>query len=190
MRTFPINKIKQKQTLKNKTMQNSQVKVAKMKNGLIVQQSANSPEWGFIRVQQDSVSIVNNWLRRNKRSTLIKGLYQDFLDLNLTEGSGFPGKLVIDESLEPFNPGPYQDRDVKYAFEGGPICVVEDQPIYRRTRHTFNVDEHDTLLQHTNVEQIKQAISSRKALITNVQENEENVLNPVTKKEAELDAPF
>ena len=169
-------------------MELTKVKIAKMNDGSIVKQSENSPEWGFVRVEQENISIVNNWLRRNKRSALINGMYKDFLALDLTEGTTFPGKLVVDESVEPFNPGPYQDRDIKHAFEGGPICVFEDMPIYRRTRHTYNMDEQDTLIPHTNVEEIKQATAKRREMLAGVKENDENSsLDPTTKKEKALE---
>jgi hypothetical protein len=169
-------------------MELTKVNIARMSDGSIVKQSENSPEWGFVRVEQENISIVNNWLRRSKRSALINGLYRDLLALNLSEGTTFPGKLVVDESLEPFNPGPYQDRDIKHAFEGGPICVYEDMPIYRRTRHTYNMDEQDTLIPHTNVEEIKQATAKRREMIAQIKENEENVsLEPTTVKQKEVE---
>jgi hypothetical protein len=95
--------------------------------------------------------------------------------MGLRAGSVFPGKLVIDEALEAFNPGPYQDRDLKYAFEGGPLCVFEDMPIYRRTRYTENVNEMDTLIQHTNTEEIRAAVEKRKQAVTSLSENLTNV---------------
>lgn len=152
----------------------NKVTVVKMNDGSIVKQSTNNPEFGFIRVQQESVSVVNNWMKKSTRSALINGAFADLSELGLTEGTVLPGKLVIDESLEPFNPGPYADRDLKHAFEGGPVCVFEDMPIYRRTRHTYNMDEHDTLIQHTNVDQIKEATAARRDALKSLSENTEN----------------
>jgi hypothetical protein len=152
----------------------SQVKVVAMQDGSIVKQSSN-PEFGFIRVSQETVSIVNGWIRKNSRSALFNGNFKDLQSMGLRAGSVFPGKLVIDEALEAFNPGPYQDRDLKYAFEGGPLCVFEDMPIYRRTRYTENVNEMDTLIQHTNTEEIRAAVEKRKQAVTSLSENLTNV---------------
>lgn len=153
----------------------SQVKVVAMQDGSVVKQSSN-PEFGFIRVAQESVSIVNGWIRKNSRSALINGNFKDLTSMGLKAGSSFPGKLVIDEALEPFNPGQYQDRDLKYAFDGGPLCVFEDMPIYRRTRYTDNVAETDTLIQHTNVDEIRDAVAKRKQAIESVAENLTNTM--------------
>lgn len=168
----------------------TQVKVVAMQDGSIVKQSSN-PEFGFIRVTQETVSIVNGWIRKNSRSALINGGYSDLLSMGLKAGSTFPGKLVIDESLEPFNPGPYEDRDIKYAFEGGPMCVFEDMPIYRRTRYTENVSELDTLIQHTNVDEIRGAVAQRKQ-VAEVTENTVNAVTEVTEvtEVAEVESVF
>jgi len=165
----------------------TQVKVVAMQDGSVVKQSSN-PEFGFIRVTQETVSIVNGWIRKSSRSALINGGYTDLLSMGLKAGSAFSGKLVIDESLEPFNPGPYEDRDIKFAFEGGPMCVFEDMPIYRRTRYTENVDEIDTLIQHTNVDEIRGAVAQRKQ-IAQVTENATNA-NATVKAEATVEEVF
>jgi hypothetical protein len=74
------------------------------------------------------------------------------------------GKLVVEESLEPFstkNP----DRDIKWANQSADIpCMLDDQPIYRRTVHTSDMSRTDTLIQHTNREQIRESYAvSQKA---------------------------
>ena len=163
----------------------TQVKVVAMQDGSVVKQSSN-PEFGFIRVTQETVSIVNGWIRKNSRSALINGGYTDLMSMGLKAGSTFAGKLVIDEALEPFNPGPYEDRDIKFAFEGGPMCVFEDMPIYRRTRYTENVNELDTLIQHTNVDEIRNAVAERKQVAQVV----ENTANVEVKAEATLEEVF
>ena len=152
----------------------SQVKVVAMQDGSIVKQSSN-PEFGFIRVTQEVLSIVNGWIRKNSRSALINGSFKDLESMGLKAGSVFPGKLVIDEALEAFNPGQYEDRDLKYAFEGGPLCVFEDQPIYRRTRYTDNLTEFDKLIPHTNSDEIRKAVEMRKNAMSSLAENLTNV---------------
>ena len=173
----------------------SQVKVIAMQDGSIVKQS-NNPEFGFIRVTQEVVSIVNGWIRKNSRSALINGNFKDLESMGLRDGSVFPGKLVIDEALEPFNPGQYEDRDLKFAFEGGPMCVFEDQPIYRRTRYTDNLTEFDRLIAHTNTDEIRKAVEMRKNAMSSLAENLTNVetavevVEVVETVEATEEAPF
>lgn len=150
------------------------VRVVALKDGSIVGVSQSNPDYGFIRVEQENVVVVNNWLKRKKLSAVINGLVKDLKELKLYAGVSIPGKLVVKESLEPFNPGPYQDRDIKHAFEGGPICVHHDQPIYRVTQHTYNMEEYDELIPHTNVEEIKEASAVRRAALAIVSENQQN----------------
>lgn len=73
---------------------------------------------------------------------------------NLSAGSVTSGKLVIQESLVPFsktNPS----RDIKWADQGAGIaCRVDDMPIYRRTVFTNDATKVDTLITHTNGEEL------------------------------------
>lgn len=167
--------------------------VEKFKDGSIVGQSQNSPEWGYIRLTETRMSIANNWMRTENLSTLIRGKYEELKVANLTHGTTFPGKLVIRESLDPFNPGPYQDLDLKRAFKDGPLLVVEDEPIYRATVHTYNMEEQDVLLTHTNVQEVKDAIAARK--LEDVKETPavsaiEALAEVEIKSAAEVDSPF
>ena len=47
-----------------------------------------------------------------------------------------PGKIVVVESLTPFNPE-NPDRDLKIAGGTGVICRIDDQPIYRQTFYKY-----------------------------------------------------
>ena len=145
-------------------MNNSKVVVAADKNGNVIGVSTNNPEYGYVRIEQTSVTINNDgWLRNSKRSALLKGKMEDLLALNLKEGQELPGKIVVVESLTPFNPA-NPDRDLKIAGDTGIICRVDDQPIYRQTFYTMNPNAYDELITHNNSEEIKDVMSAQKAV--------------------------
>ena len=65
------------------------------------------------------------------------GLVEDLKEMNLYAGQGLDGKIIIEESLEPFNKK-NPERDLKVAGETGIVCTLGGLPIYRRTKFTFN----------------------------------------------------
>ena len=144
-------------------MQNQKVRVTADELGNVITQSLN-PEIGYIRIEQQLHTIgLNNWVKNERRSALIFGNIKDLAVLNFKKDQLLDGKIVVDESLQPFNPET-AEREMKMAGSTGVPCRVDDQPIYRRTRYTMNMDEQDTLIQHNNTEEIKEALSSLKAI--------------------------
>jgi hypothetical protein len=142
----------------------SKVVIMADKNGNVIGQSENNPEYGYVRVEQVGTFINDQgWLRRSRRSALIKGLVKDLQDSKFTEGQELDGKIVVVESFVPFNPE-NPDRDLKLAGETGIICRVDDQPIYRQSFYTPNVNAHDTLIPHTNSDEIREVQSAQKTL--------------------------
>jgi len=132
------------------------VTVTADKNGNIIGISPNNPEYGYIRVEQNATQINDQgWLRNVKRSALIKGRVKDLMDCNYTNGSTIQGKIVVKESLIPFNTE-NPDRDLKIAGDTGVICRVDDEPIYRQTFFTTNPNNHDEFITHNNTEEIKE----------------------------------
>jgi hypothetical protein len=142
----------------------TKVTVAADKNGNIIGVSENNPEYGWMRVEQH-VRVINDrgWLRNTKRSALIKGKVQDLVDCNYQLGEEIPGKIIVVESLTPFNPE-NPDRDLKIAGETGVICRIDDQPIYRQTFYTPNVNAEDDLLMHSNTEEIREVQAAQRSV--------------------------
>ena len=107
----------------------SKVVVTGDQNGNVIGVSENNPDYGYVRVEQTGTFINDQgWLRSSKRSTLIKGLVRDLEEANFSIGQEMPGKIVVVESLIPFNPE-NPDRDLKIAGTTGVICRIDDQPI-------------------------------------------------------------
>lgn len=134
------------------------------KNGNVICVSENNPEYGYVRVEQAG-SFINDqgWLRVSRRSALIKGLVKDLVETGFTEGQTLDGKIVVTESLTPFNPD-NADRDLKIAGDTGIICRYEDQPIYRQTFYTPNEQVQDTLIMHTNSQEIREVQSAQRSI--------------------------
>lgn len=134
------------------------------KNGNVIGVSENNPEYGYVRVEQTG-SFINDqgWLRISRRSALIKGLVKDLVETGFFEGQELDGKIVVIESLTPFNPE-NPDRDLKIAGDTGVVCRIEDQPIYRQSFYTTNANNQDQLVMHTNSEEIREVQAAQRSI--------------------------
>jgi hypothetical protein len=140
------------------------VRIVADQNGNIIGVSQNNPEYGYVRVEQIGSNInQQGWLRKSKRSALIKGTVQDLLDANFTSGQELPGRIVVIESHTPFNPQ-NPERDLKIAGDTGVICRVNDQPIYRQSFYTPSDDAQDELIMHTNTDEIRDVQNAARTL--------------------------
>lgn len=138
----------------------TKVTITADKDGNIIGISQKNPEYGYVRVEQVIPVIDNNgWFRLSKRSALIKGKVSELVDAGFKADMELPGKIIIRESLVPFNPD-MPERDLKIAGDSGVICRVDDQPIYRQSFYTTNVNLQDELIQHTNTEEIKEVLAA------------------------------
>jgi hypothetical protein len=63
---------------------------------------------------------------------------------------------VVKEQLKPFNKR-NPEKDLKVAGDTGITCMVDDQPIYRKSFYSQDDNAKDVLVAHTNVEAIKAA---------------------------------
>jgi hypothetical protein len=145
---------------------NNKVTVAADKNGNVIGVSTNNPEYGYIRLEQNAVQINDQgWLRNVRRSALIKGKVEDLLSANYKEGQELSGRIVVVESLVPFNTND-PDRDLKVAGDTGVICRVDDQPIYRQAFYTTNPNAYDDLISHNNADEIREVQAAQKAMVS------------------------
>lgn len=154
--------------------------------GNVINISPNNPEYGFVIVKQDAHTISDNgWLRLSKRSALIKGLVTDLVAANFKGGQVLPGKIIVKESLEPFNPE-NPDQHLKIAGTTGVICNIGGEPIYRDTFYVSNSEAQDVLIMHD--EECSEAIRNAKNAERVFADKLINKLDTVTafEKEAEL----
>jgi hypothetical protein len=124
--------------------------------------SQNNPEWGYVKLQQSKVSVDDNgFLRRNVLTALIKAPVDILKEMNYFNGQVLNGSLVIEESLEPFNKKD-PNRDLKVAGKTGIVCKLDDQPIYRRIVYREDPNAVNKTIQHTNVEELREAYNADK----------------------------
>ena len=147
--------------------------------GTVVNVSQNNPDYGYIRVQQIRTMIDDNgFLRRKPVSALIPGTVDELKATGFFANQQLDGKIVVEESLEPFN-DKEPTRDLKVAGETGIVCSLGGLPIYRRTKMSFDGTSADTLVKHDNIEELRnayQAASNKKdALKENAGGNEFSV---------------
>jgi len=142
-------------------MQNSnQVTIRLSKTKETVRTSKN-PLYGYIVAEQVSIQVVNGWAKDLTLSTIIQGE----IDTIKAIESSFPmvGKIVVKESLEPFNTN-NPAVDIKYAGNTGVACSVNGLPIYRTTFFTADVNAVNVLVAHDNGAQIREANSKGQAV--------------------------
>jgi hypothetical protein len=144
-------------------MNQSEVVVCGDALGNVIGVSRNNPEWGYVLVEQSCATINNGWVQVGKRSALIKGKVSDLKRIGLKAGQIVPGKIVIKESLKPFNTV-NPNRDIKMAGESGIPCLLDDQYIYRTAYFTTDDNERDELIQHNNTDDIKAAVAAQKSI--------------------------
>ncbi len=142
----------------------STVTVTADATGNVIGVSQNNPEYGYIRVEQIATQINDEgWLKTVKRSALIKGKVQDLIDTRYEADTEISGKIVVRESLVPFN-SENPDRDLKVAGSTGVICRIGDQPIYRQTFFTTNLNAQDEFIMHDNKDEIKEVQEAQREI--------------------------
>jgi hypothetical protein len=132
--------------------------------GNVINVSPNNPEYGWIRVQQ-AVNQINDqgWLKKANRYAFIKGLVKDLQDCQYQGGSQIRGRIIVVESFNPFNPT-NPEKNLKVAGNSGVVCRVNDQPIYRETFFTPNVEALDQLIMHNNSDEIKEVQAAQRSM--------------------------
>jgi hypothetical protein len=125
--------------------------------GQVVIASKENPIYGHIRVEQRRTIMTNKgWVRIKTLSALIHGTVEELESLEFVAGEIIPGKIIIKESLTPFN-SKEPSVDFKIAGKTGIVCMVDQQPIYRKCFYNPTGTETDELISHTNAEQIRLA---------------------------------
>jgi hypothetical protein len=148
--------------LKLNVMSSKVVVVADATTNSVINLS-NNPEFGYIRVEQAVNQYDDNgFLRRKKLSAIISAPIQDLKDAGYYAGQLLDGKIIVQESLEPFN-SKTPERDLKVAGSTGIVCRVEGAPVYRRTLYTEKENVKDTFIAHDNVEELRAAYDSTKS---------------------------
>jgi hypothetical protein len=144
----------------------SKVKVvADPATGSVVHGS-NNEDFGYIRLEQVRTVIdeKSQFLKRKVLSTLIHGEISALRECGYYAGQELPGKILVEESFEPFN-SKNPERDLKIAGQTGIVCLGRDEdgtvkPIYRRHVYSPNPAKQDVTKDHINKEEIKAAFAA------------------------------
>jgi hypothetical protein len=148
-----------------------QVIVTADQAGNVITPSKNNPEWGYIRVEERRIRINSqNFAEKLTISALIYGRIEDLADFGWTDGTTLPGRVLVQESLNPFNTKS-PEKDLKVAGETGIICQGVDaetgevKPIYRKNIYNpeATAESKDTTIDHINGEEIKAAYEAAKS---------------------------
>lgn len=135
----------------------SKVYVTANEAGQVVVPSKDNPNYGHIRVEQKRTVITDKgWVRSKVLSALMHGTVDELESLGFGAGEIIPGKIVIKESLTPFN-AKDPSLDFKVAGKTGIVCMVGEQPIYRKCFYNQSGTDVDETIAHTNSDAIRQA---------------------------------
>ena len=128
--------------------------------GAVVNVSENNPDYGYVRISQVRTVVDDNgFLRRKNITALMPALVTDLQEMHLFSGQQLEGKIVFEESLTPFNTKT-PERDLKIAGDTGIVCSVDGNPIYRRAVYSTASNAQDLLVQHNNIEQLRNAYNN------------------------------
>lgn len=157
-------------------MKNKTVKVKGDSRNNVITISEKNPEFGWLTVEQETFQINDRgWLKSSTRTALIHGVVKDLEKCGYEAGNEIPGKIVVVESLTPFNKE-NPDADLKIAGTSGVICRVDDQPIYRKAFFTTNQNAFDEFISHTNTDEIRDVMEAQKMLNVLNKENVEETV--------------
>lgn len=136
------------------------VQVTAIPNSNEILRTTKNPEIFQVRVEETRISYENGFRTSNKRSALISGPKEE-LSAEFFNGQIIPGQIIVMESLTPFRKEDIE-KDIKIAGKTNIPCMVGDQPIFRTTLFTANMEVTDSLIAHTNTESIKIEIARLK----------------------------
>lgn len=111
-------------------------------------------KYGFFRIEQKEIDLTSAVASVRTRSAL-KAITEESFEACkdvLTAGTVVKGKIIAKESL--IKEQGYTEKRAGQE-EDAPICTLGNQPIYRTTVYTENMEDEDVLIQHDNTEEIK-----------------------------------
>lgn len=136
--------------------------VADPTTGAVINKSSN-PEYGYVKLAQPRTTIDDNgFLRKTVLTALIQAPVDILQEMGYYAGQQLDGKIIIKESLTPFNKKD-PSRDLKVAGRSGIVCTVDGNPIYRKTVFAQSASAMDITIEHDNREELRQAYMSEQS---------------------------
>lgn len=127
----------------------------------------NGAELGSIRLEQTNRSINGgSFMNVRRRTAFIAGTMEQLLLLvssnKLVEGSQFPGKITISESLEPFWKGQDPKMNPQSAEQVGVTVGDKFYPVFMRMTYVEDMNKADKFIRTS--EDINEWITTRQTL--------------------------
>lgn len=139
----------------------------------VIVQSKINPEYGYVKVAQTRQLVdVNGFLKRIQVPALIHGYVGELKVSGYYMGQELSGRIVIRESLKPFNTK-NPEGDIKIAGSTGVVCKINGQPIYRKTVYTDIMTVKEELIAHDNVDEIRGVLRAQQNSTASIKPNEE-----------------
>ena len=137
--------------------------VADPTTGAVINKSSN-PEYGYVKLAQPRTTIDDNgFLRKTVLTALIQAPVAILQEMGYYAGQQLDGKIIIKESLTPFNKKD-PSRDLKVAGRSGIPCTADGNPIYRKTVFAQAVNAEDITIQHDNTEELRNAYMAEQSI--------------------------
>lgn len=140
--------------------------------GAIINAYKNNPQYGYIMLQSEEMSIEGGWVRNKVRSALLRAevaLLEKFVQVSGKTGT-LPGRIVVNEFLESELPEHYKARlnknlpyeeqiapYVKRAGKDGVELTLGGERILRFTDYDASGKNQDVRVQHDNVDAIMES---------------------------------
>ena len=108
-------------------------------------------------IMLSQVTINSSGIGGLAKRTAFKTYRQEVVDLlgPLVDGQTFPleGKLVVTETLTPYQRKDGSFQEPKRRGKGGEVITYNGQPVYRNTDFTEDMDAQDVLLRQSSAPQ-------------------------------------
>lgn len=150
-------------------MADNKVFIKPAQDGSIINIYKSNPEFGYIQLQSEEMTIENGWVRTKTRSALLRAetkMLEKFVQ-NYGKSGNIPGRIVIREFLESELPENFRarlnknldyedaiDPFIKRAGKDGVELTLGGERILRFTDYDTNMTTQDIRVQHDNISEI------------------------------------
>lgn len=116
------------------------------RNGQVVQQNPNKPEYGSIGFEQTAFVTKNGFLNTRRKVAFLNGTMDELNTyaevLSLTEGAELPGRLYVREQFTPY----YEGQQPKMNPQTGNAILVDGAMIFSKTFYDETGSQPDVYL--------------------------------------------
>lgn len=151
---------------------NNTVFIKPSENGAIINTYKSNPEYGYIQLQSEEMSVENGWVRNKVRSALLRAqtsMLEKFVQVYGKNGT-IPGRIVVREFVESQLPENFHSRlnknldweeaiepFIKRAGKDGVELTLGGERILRFTDYDASGKEQDIRVQHDNVSAVMES---------------------------------